>query len=231
MTGGVLAHVRRNIVRGLLLVLPLIVTVWLLTLLFNLVDETVTPVLFTLLAWLDVGGTERILFRGAVPLVGLLLTVTIVYALGLFAGNLAGRRLVRLIERFILRIPLVKGVYGSARQLLDAFSSSSGGARTFSRVVLLEYPRKGLWTVGFVTAEVEHGMIGQDDAGPVTAVPVFLPTTPNPTSGWMVLVPTGSLQILDMTVEEGIKLVVSGGIVGPDDLGRLVREWPAAPPA
>ena len=229
MSGGGLAHFRRSLGRGLLLVLPLIVTVWLLTLLFSVVDRTVTPVVFALLAWLDVPGMERTLFRGAVPLIGLLLTVGLVYALGLLAGNLLGRRFVRLIESFILRVPLVKGIYGSARQLLDALSS--GGTRAFRYVVLIEYPRPGLWTVGFVTTEVEHRLGAPGGVETIVAILVFLPTTPNPTSGWMVLVPTDSVQILDMTVEDGIKLVVSGGIVGPDDLGRLLRPWPAAPPA
>ena len=102
-----------------------------------------------------------------------------------------------------------------------------GGQRTFSKVVMLEYPRLGVWTVGFLTTETEHRLPVPGGSGTTTSVPVFLPTTPNPTSGWMVLVPTGDLRVLDMTVEEGIKLVVSGGIVGPDNLGPLVREWDA----
>ncbi len=92
---------------------------------------------------------------------------------------------------------------------------------------MLEYPRTGVWTVGFLTTEVEHRLPLPDGSGIAISVPVFLPTTPNPTSGWMVLVPTSDLRVLDMTVEEGLKLVVSGGIVGPPDLGPLVRRWDA----
>ncbi len=83
------------------------------------------------------------------------------------------------------------------------------------------------WTVGFLTTEVEHRLPMPGSSRGESSVPVFLPTTPNPTSGWMVLVPTADLRLLDMTVEEGIKLVVSGGIVGPSNLGTLVREWDA----
>jgi uncharacterized membrane protein len=117
----------------------------------------------------------------------------------------------------VLRIPVVKGIYGAARQLLDAFTF--GEKKTFSKVVLVEYPRKGLWTIGFVTTEKEHRLGNL----PGPAVPVFLPTTPNPTSGWLLFVPLDDLIVLDLPMEEAVKLVVSGGIVGPDDIGPLQK--------
>lgn len=224
MRAGPLTHVRRRLARGLALVLPLLITVWLLSILFNLINDNVTPWVRGIFEWVGVPGLERLLAKLGIPVIGLVLTVAFIYLLGLLAGNLAGRRIVAMIERFILRIPLVKGIYGSARQLLDAFSM--GGQKTFSKVVIIEYPRNGLWTVGFVTTETEHQVGLPSGDGPRT-VPVFLPTTPNPTSGWMILVPTTDLRVLDMTVEDGIKLIVSGGIVSPDDLGELISEWPS----
>ncbi len=229
MSSRVLAHIRGRLVRGLLLVLPLLITVWMVRILFDLVNRTLTPWVARGVEWAGFGGVEGYFPRLVVPFAGLLLTAAMIYVLGLVAGNLVGRRIVAQIEALILRIPMVKWIYGSSRQLLDAFSMT--GTKTFSKVVLLEYPRRGLWTVGFVTSEVEH-RLQRSSGDPVEgAVPVFLATTPNPTSGWMILVPTAELFVLEMTVEEGIKLIVSGGIVGPENLGPLVRQWPTRGPA
>jgi len=219
------AHIRRRLVQGVILVLPLVVTIWLLGVLFDVVNGNVTPVVRGLLEWIGMPGLERSLARLGIPVLSLALTLTVIYLLGLIGGNLAGRRLLLLIESWILRIPLVKGIYGSARQLLDAFNIT--GKRAFSKVVLLEYPRAGLWTLGFVTTEAEH-VVERAGDGPVSAVPVFLPTTPNPTSGWMLLVPTTQLRVLDISIEDAVKMIVSGGIVSPADIGRLMRAWPGS---
>jgi uncharacterized membrane protein len=216
-------HFRRKLVQGLFLVLPLLITLWLLTILFDLINNNVTPYVKEVLIWSGIPGLERWFARLGIPIIGILLTALFIYLLGLIAGNLAGRRSVRMIESYILRVPLVRGIYGPARQLLDSFNLT--GKRAFSKVVMMEYPRTGLWTVGFVTTDDEH-LIPSGGEGSLSAVPVFLPTTPNPTSGWMILVPTGDLLVLDMTIEQGIKLVVSGGIVSPGDLGSLVSKWP-----
>jgi uncharacterized membrane protein len=218
-----LGHFRRKIIQGLFLVLPLLITLWLLTILFNLINDNVTPYVKEVLIWAGIPGLERWFAKLGIPIIGILLTALFIYLLGLIAGNLAGRRSVIMIESYILRVPLVRGIYGPARQLLDSFNLTS--KRAFSKVVMLEYPRRGLWTIGFVTTDDEH-LIAGGQQGPQPAVPVFLPTTPNPTSGWMLLVPTGDLLLLDMTTEAGIKLVVSGGIVSPGDLGSLIRKWP-----
>ena len=221
MRHQILTHVRSKLVRGLLLILPLLVTMWLLGILFDIINRNVTPWVRRIVLRVGIEELEGLLARLGIPLLSLILTVGLIYLVGLFASNLVGRRIGRAFESVIRRIPVVKSVYGSARQLLDAISM--GGQRTFSKVVILEYPRQGLWTIGFLTAEVKHRL----STSGIASVPVFLPTTPNPTSGWMVLVPTKDLRVLEMTVEAGIKLVVSGGIVGPSDLGVLVREWDA----
>jgi uncharacterized membrane protein len=191
--------------------------------LFDLVDGNVTPIVAVVFRALGIEGLDRWQHRIGFPVVGILLTVLLVYLIGLVTGQVAGRRVLAMFESWILRIPLVKGIYGAARQLLDAFGAT--GKRTFSRVVMLEYPRVGLWTVGFVTSESRHAVRHGPSGDPVDMISVFLPTTPNPTSGWLVFVPTGELLVLDLPIEAGIKLVVSGGIVSPDDLGDLVRPW------
>jgi len=220
MRRGLLAHVRRHLLRGLFLVLPLVVTLWLLGIVYGLVQSSVTPLVMDLFVWIDVPGLERwIVLHGLLPLIGVLLTATLIYLLGVMAGNLVGRRILSRVEGAILRIPLVKGVYGAARQLLNAFSATS--QRAFSRVVVVEYPRPGVWTIGFVTNEALH-RIPRGDANP-ESLTVFLPTTPNPTSGWMLLVPRDELLELDMPIDEAVKFVVSGGIVSPPDLGTMIR--------
>jgi len=218
------AHLRRNLVRGLFLVLPLLITVWLLGILFDIIDANVTPMVREVLTRLGIPGLERWFARLGIPIIGLLLTVSSIYLLGLIGGNLGGRRALTMIESLILRIPLVKGIYGAARQLLDAFSMTS--QRHFSKVVLLEYPRRGMWTLGFVTREISHSISTGNDGRPSQMVPIFLPTTPNPTSGWMILVPVDDLQVLDLSIEDSVKLIVSGGIVSPDNLGARLSPWP-----
>lgn len=224
-TPGPISHLRRHLLRGLILVLPLLITVWLLSILFDVINTNVTPVIRQVLIWAGIPHLEVWFARLGIPIIGLLTTVLFIYLLGLLGGNLSGRRLVALGESFILRIPIVKGIYGSARQLLDAFNI--GDRKHFSRVVLVEYPRKGLWTVGFVSREIEH-RLGASPEVAVSTVPVFLPTTPNPTSGWLVLVPESEMIDLALSIEEGLKLVVSGGIVCPTDLGALVRRRPGS---
>lgn len=224
MIGRIAAHLRNRLGQGLLIWLPLLVTLWLLGLLVGLVTAYVAPLIRVVLEAAGVEKLDSAPARLAIPVVGLLVSAALVYLAGLLAANLVGRRILALIESAILRVPLVKGIYGSARQLLDAFST--GGGRAFSRVVLVEYPRPGLWTLGFVT-----GDIGAGAGGPLEdTVAVFLPTTPNPTSGWLVLAPRGDVVQLDLSVEEGIKLVVSAGIVWPQDLAARARPRAGQPP-
>ena len=214
-----LAHIRRHLLRGLMLVLPLLITVWLLALLFGVTDQYVTPLVRRGLEALGVPRMEGRIARIGIPLIGLVLTTIFVYLLGVFAANITARKLVTWIESGIVRIPVVRSIYGPSRQLLDAFTVS--GDRHFSRVVLVEYPRRGLWTIGLVTREARH-TIGPSGSPPTVSVPVFLPTTPNPTSGWMILVPEEELIELDLSIEDGLKMVVSGGIVSPGDLASLI---------
>ena len=214
-----LAHIHRHLLRGLMLVLPLLITVWLLALLFGVTDQYVTPLVRRGLEALGVPRMEGRVARIGIPLIGLVLTTIFVYLLGVFAANITARKLVTWIESGIVRIPVVRSIYGPSRQLLDAFTVS--GDRHFSRVVLVEYPRRGLWTIGLVTREARH-TIGSSGSAPTVSVPVFLPTTPNPTSGWMILVPEEELIELDLSIEDGLKMVVSGGIVSPGDLASLI---------
>ena len=216
MISTLLVHVRRNLFRGLLLVLPLAITAWVIQLLFGFVSRQATPRLQQLVEWAGVEAPDGVIGTISFSVASVLITAILIYSVGVIGSNFTGRRWLRWFESWILRVPLVRSVYGPLRQLLDSLGSDH--KENFSRVVLVEYPRVGLWTMGFVTTEKRHSI-----AGDKPKVPVFLPTTPNPTSGWLVFADEDDLVTLDLTVEESIKLIVSGGIVGPEDLGRLVR--------
>ena len=206
-------HLRQTLLTGLAVVLPVFITLWLLSALFRLVDGAVTPWVRKALALSRLPlASHPGLFETLAPVIGLLATVLLIYLAGLLGTNLFGVRLLHAFDRLILRIPVVKAIYGGSRQLLEALSTT--GRASFSQVVLAEYPRKGVYTVGFVTREslrVISASMGQE---PMAAV--FLPTTPNPTSGWIAILPREGLIPLSLTVEEGLKLVVSGGIVLPE---------------
>ena len=205
-------HLRQTFLTGLAVVLPLFITLWLLSALFRMVDGAVTPwvrkaLLLTRLPLASRPG----LFESLAPAIGLLVTLLLIYLAGLLGTNLFGVRILRAFDRLILRIPVVRTVYGGSKQLFEALGSTGRGS--FSQVVLAEYPRKGVYTVGFVTRDSLRTIAPA--MGPETMAAVFLPTTPNPTSGWIVILPREDLIPLSLTVEEGLKLVVSGGIVLP----------------
>ena len=128
----------------------------------------------------------------------------------MLTAGFVGRVLVGLGERLVHRMPVVRNVYGALKQIFETVMSQSSGA--FRQVVLFEYPRRGSWAIGFITGRTEGEVQNVTEE---EVLNVFLPTTPNPTSGYLLFIPRSELVLLDMTVEEGIKMVVSGGIVTP----------------
>jgi uncharacterized membrane protein len=146
----------------------------------------------------------------SVPGLGLLIMLAFLTFVGMFTAGLAGRTLVRTGERLLSRMPVVRSVYGTLKQIFETVLAQS--SRSFREVVLVEYPRRGIAAIGFVTGPT-RGEI--QERAEEELVNVFLPTTPNPTSGFLLFVPKSDLIPLDMTIEEGIKMVISGGIVTP----------------
>ena len=163
----------------------------------------------------------------SVPGLGLLITIAFLTLVGFLAAGLAGRTLVRIGERLLSRMPVVRSVYGTLKQIFETVLAQS--SRSFREVVLVEYPRRGIGAIGFVTGPTQ-GEIQMRSGEEL--VNVFLPTTPNPTSGFLLFVPKRDLVHLDMTIEEGIKLVISGGIVAPpSQLDALADAAKGSPPA
>jgi uncharacterized membrane protein len=218
-------HLRQTLLTGLVVLLPLFITLWLLTVLFQLVDGLITPWVRRALLLTGVPVfAEPAFFYYLAPAIGLAITVLLIYAAGLLSTNLLGVKLLSALDALMLRIPGVRAVYGGSKQLLEALSPKGKGG--FTRVVLVEYPRKGVYTVGFVTRDVMPGL-SSPSSGPMASV--FLPTTPNPTSGWVAVLPSSELTTLPISVEEGVKLVVSGGIVIPERWESIRHGEPGLP--
>lgn len=198
MTRKVTQSLRKYFITGALVSLPLVVTVYVLWFAFSFLDNVF-------------GRLVSLVFRRTIPGAGMVLTVLLLLLVGMFAANVVGRRLIGFGERILLTIPLVRTIYNSVKQVIEAFSMP-GNRGSFRRVVLVEYPRRGLYAVGFVTSEDVEAVDAGDGA---QLMAVFIPTTPNPTSGFILLLPKDDVIPVDMTVEQAFKMIISGGILVP----------------
>jgi uncharacterized membrane protein len=200
--------IRRTFLAGLLILIPLFVTYVLIAFLFNIFTNASAPLMKGLFRLLDLNRyawTEPL-----VPFINFLLSLAVIFLLGLFGANFLGRRILQAIDTLILRLPLVKSIYGAVKQMVDTFQ---GPRRSFQRVVLIQYPNRGLWTMGFVASERHDTM--NLTASP-TILTVYIPTTPNPTTGYLAMVKPEDVVDIDYTVEEAFKFIISSGIVGKD---------------
>ncbi len=154
-----------------------------------------------------------------IPGLGFILAVILISAVGLLTRNFAGRKVVQLGENMVDRIPLVRIIYSGVKQLLEAFFVQKTAA--FRRVALLEYPRRGVYVIGFITGESRGEVQRKTDKNMIN---VFVPTTPNPTSGFYVLIPEDELVGLDMTIEDAFKLIISGGIFTPPEGTKMAKK-------
>lgn len=202
---GLVARLRTYFLTGIVVTAPIGITAWLMWLVVDLFDRAVVPLIPDAYNPSEILGTT-------VPGVGIIIAFILVTLIGAFVTNVAGRFLVRFGDRLVSRVPVVRTVYGVLKQIFDAVLAQSANA--FREVVLIEYPRRGIWVIGFVTSSTrgEVQRVTEEEM-----VNVFLPTTPNPTSGFLLFLPRKHCIPLDMSVEEGVKLVISGGIVSPPD--------------
>jgi uncharacterized membrane protein len=191
--------VKRYFITGLLIWIPLGITIWVLNLIVTAMDSLVPEVLEPK-SWLGID----------LPGLGVVLAVAVVFVTGLLAANIIGQRLVALWEGLMARIPVVKSIYVSVKQVSDTLFSSSGQA--FRKALLVQYPRQGSWTIAFLTGapggDVVRHLRGEH-------VSVYVPTTPNPTSGFFLMMPKAEVIELDMTVDEALKYVISMGVAAP----------------
>jgi uncharacterized membrane protein len=203
---------RRTFLAGLFIVLPILVTLWILGFFFGLADSMVKPLLMHFAELMGFGGWFRQAWVDLVsPIASLSLAVLAIFVIGLVGGNVMGKSVLKWLEQLLMRIPLVRGIYSSTRQFVNTFSASSG--KSFSRVVLVEFPRAGSWTLGFVTSNAS-GEIGSRIGRDMLAI--FVPTTPNPTGGYLIYVNEREVRMLDMSVDDAFKLIISGGVLTPE---------------
>ena len=189
-------HLRKVMAEGLIIVVPLAITFWVLRLVFNLMDGFLGPLIE------DTIGRD-------LPGIGIVAMLMLVYVAGqLWELSRLSRRMIEGIQRWVLSIPIVGAVYSPARQLIDSFSGTSDTG--FKRVVLIEYPKVGTWMIGFLTATTmtKDGEMGV----------IYVPTAPTPNSGWVGVVPIAGVHDVDMSVQQAMSMVLSGGIVTPDEI-------------
>jgi uncharacterized membrane protein len=194
------SHFKQYIFTGLLSILPIYATYWIVKQLFLLFSSPGTK-----LYYLTFGDNT---FKYLPEIIGFLLTIISIYIIGRFVTNILGRSLLHEIEKIVERIPLVNLVYKTVKQITESISSQNNNA--FKKVIQLEYPRKGLWTLAMVTGESTNREGNE-------YFHIFVPTTPNPTSGYMIYALKSDTVEIELTVEEALKIIISGGMLAPNE--------------
>ena len=213
---GLATRMRNYFFAGVLVAAPISITTWITWNLLQFIDNKVTPLVP------PVWNPETYL-PFSIPGVGLILAIAVLTLAGFMAAGIVGRSVMRFGERMLARVPVVRGLYSATKQIFETVLAQK--SKAFRQVALVEYPMRGTWAVGFITGRTVGEVQSLTDE---TVFNVFVPATPNPTTGFLLFLPERDVHILDMTVEEGIKLVVSGGIVTPD--GKRVAPSPGTDP-
>ncbi len=204
---GLLHRLRNYFLTGIVVTAPIAITIYLTYIFVDFVDANVTPLIparYNPETYLPFG----------VPGLGVFIAVIALILIGFLTANFLGRSFLRFGERIVGRMPVVRSIYNALKQIMETVLAQS--STSFREVVLVEYPRRGIWAIAFVTSEAEGDVADMDDDAMIS---VFLPTTPNPTSGFLLFVPKHDLKFLNMTVEEGVKLVISAGMIWPKEGG------------
>ena len=208
---------RKYFVTGLLVLVPLAITVWVLSLIITTMDQS--------LRLLPARWQPTAFLGYDLPGVGTLLTLVIIFLTGLLTHNFIGKQVVHVWELVLKRIPIVNSIYSSVKQVSDTLFSPSGNA--FRKAVLIQYPREGAWTIAFLTGTPGGDVLNHLHGDYVS---VYVPTTPNPTSGFFLMLPKSEAIELDMSVDAALKYVVSMGVVAPGSLPSSSRNIKVIPP-
>lgn len=206
MKVNVRESLQRHFLAGLLVFLPVVITLWFLGWVIALMDG--------LLDVLPAGLHPNSYLPFAIPGLGAVFTIALILFLGFLTKGVATRRFLAAWDRIFVQIPVFRGVYTAVQKLVQTFLGQSQAQR---RVVMIEYPRKGVYTVGFAMGRAWHELEKHNET---PLVNVFVPTTPNPTSGFYLLVPVNDISPLDMSMEEALKLITSGGLITPEDRNK-----------
>lgn len=205
---------RKYFVTGLLILVPLAITFWVLGLIIGTMDQS--------LLLLPPRWRPEALMGFYIPGIGTILTLLTIFLVGLATRNFIGKQVIAGWERLLTRIPVVSSIYSSVKQVSDTLFSSSGNA--FRKALLVQYPRQGCWTIAFLTGvpggDVKNHLVGD-------YISIYIPTTPNPTSGFFLMVPRADTIELDMPVDAALKYIVSMGVVAPGHFPKSVLLDPA----
>lgn len=201
---GLFARIRGNFFAGIVLVGPVVLTIYLAWTAINLIDESIVP-------WVPARYNPATYLEFDIPGFGVVVFLLFTTIIGWLTKNFFGRQIVRLGESWVSRMPIIRSIYNALKQIAETILSQS--ETSFKNACLIEYPRKGLWAIAFVSTATKGEIPGK--AGVPEMRSVFLPTTPNPTSGFLLFVPKEDVVVLSMTVEEAAKLVISAGLVVP----------------
>ncbi len=199
-----IGNLRTYFLAGIVVTAPISITIYLTWTFLQFLDNRITPLI-------PIAYNPNTYLPFSLPGLGLIIAIVFFVVVGSFTRNFLGRLLVRVSEYIVERVPVINTVYGAIKQIFETVMASQSDA--FKEVVMFEYPRKGIWVMGFVTGRTKGEVQALTDT---EVVNVFLPTTPNPTSGFLLFVPKADLTFMEMSVEEGIKMIVSGGIITPE---------------
>ncbi len=197
--------IKKYFFTGLLVLVPLIITAWVLATLINTLDQS--------LLLLPVTWRPKEFLGQDVPGFGVLLTLLTIFVTGLIATNIFGQHLIAVWEGLLTRVPVVKSIYSSVKQVSDTLFSDSGNA--FRKALLVQYPRQGSWTIAFLTGTPSGDIVNHLHGEYVS---VYVPTTPNPTSGFFLIMPKADVIELDMSVDQALKYIISMGVVAPNEV-------------
>ncbi len=201
---GLIARLRRYLLTGILVTAPITITIYLTYIFLTFIDSKVVHLLPE--EWYS-----ALYAKTTIPGLGLVIVIAVFIVIGWLATNFLGRLFIRISEYIVNIMPGVRTLYSAIKQIFETIMASQSNA--FREVVMLEYPRKGIWSIGFVTGRSEGEV---QELTEEETINVFVPTTPNPTSGYLLFVPRKELKYLKMSVEDGVKLVVSAGIITPE---------------
>lgn len=201
---GMLHYARANFLTGLVVVVPIVLTIWLTWAFITFVDERIVP-------WVPRAYNPSTYIETDIPGFGLLVFILFTTVVGYFAKRVFGMQLIRLGENILGRMPVVRSIYNAVKQIVETVLSQT--KTSFRQACLVEYPRRGIWAVAFVATDTRGEV--RESTGGEEMMSVFLPTTPNPTSGFLLFVPKKDVILLEMSIEEAAKLVISAGLVVP----------------
>lgn len=209
-----LARLRNYFLTGLIVTAPLVITIYLIWSFVQWVDGWIIP-------YVPAIYNPATYLPYQIPGIGLLIAAFLITVIGFLTANIMGRTIVAYGEDFVARMPVVRNIYNALKQIFQTVLTQDGFA--FQKVGLIEFPRKGLWAIVFIAGDAKSEVGSRLTERGADSVSVFMPTTPNPTSGFLIFVQRSDLIVLDMSVEDGVKMVISAGLVAPDHQKKLAE--------